>query len=327
MDTIDRRGRVSPPPTRTLLVGAGAVGQVYGYHLAQAGAHTSLLVRPKYADDCRKGLRLYEMKGKRGRIAHLFQPDEVFTSVADAAARDFDQIWLCLSTAALERALEDDLAELLQGSAKIIALQPGTHVPALLAPFVGDRMIDGGINMVAYQAPLVAGEVPEPGVAYYLPSASPFSGEGAEGVAQLLRAGGCPAKVEPNTRALMAYGTATLNPLITALQGAGWSLAEMRKGRWAKLGAAACAEARAITEAAIGTPPPTALSFLGSGAVRIAATFFPYVAPFELEIYLRYHFTKVQQQTRLLLDRYLQDGERLGVETPSLRELRSVVFA
>ena len=40
---------------KVLLLGAGAVGQVYGYHLAKAGAEVSFKVRPKYLEETRQG--------------------------------------------------------------------------------------------------------------------------------------------------------------------------------------------------------------------------------------------------------------------------------
>lgn len=328
MDTLDRRGRRTPPPTRVLLVGAGAVGTVYGYHLARAGAHVAYLVRAPRVEATRRGLVLYEMRGKRRRIRRQFVPSAVHGSVSEAAASEYDQLWLCLSTAALERALDADLPELLRAhQGAVVTLQPGLHVPELLEAHVGaDRLVDGGISMVAYQAPLVAGEVPEPGIAYWLPFPSPFTGPGAAGIVSLLQAGGCPAAVRPNTRAMMAYGTATLNPLIVALEGAGWKLAQMRKGRWARLAADACAEARAITEAQVRVPPPAGLHLVRPATLRLASRVLPRVAPFELEIYLRYHFTKVGDQTRMLMRRFVADGEELGLAVAALRELYAAVF-
>ncbi len=328
MDILDCRGRRTPPPTRVLLVGAGAVGTVYGYHLARAGAHVAYLVRAPRVEATRAGLVLYELRGKRRRNRRQFVPGAVHGSVAEAAACEYDQLWLCLSTAALERALEADLPRLLRmHQGLVVTLQPGLHVPELLSDHVSaDRLIDGGISMVAYQAPLVSGEVPEPGIAYWLPFPSPFTGPGAEGLVSLLRTGGCPAAVRPHTRAMMAYGTATLNPLIVALQGAGWKLAQLRKGRWADLGAAACAQARAVTDAQVEVPPPVGLHLVRGSMLRLAARLLPGLVPFELEVYLRYHFTKVSDQTRILMRRFIADGRALGLPIDAIEELFAATF-
>ena len=45
---------------RVLLVGAGAVGQVYGKYLQAAGCEISFLVKEKYADEARRGFTLYD---------------------------------------------------------------------------------------------------------------------------------------------------------------------------------------------------------------------------------------------------------------------------
>lgn len=318
---------MSAPPLRVLIVGAGAVGQVYGYHLQRGGAHVEVLVRPKYADECRAGLRMFAIHGRR-RDAHTFKPDDVLSDYDTAASRSYDQVWLCISTAAFEKSLRGPLPKLLRNlkGATLIVLQPGSHVPQLIEPHVPrGRIVDGGIAMIAYQAPLVDGEVPEPGVAFWLAS-SPFTGPGAESIVAALKAGKCPARVDDDTRALMAYGTATLNPLIAALQGAGWKMAKLRSSEWAKLGADAAREARAITHEQIGAPPPMALNWLNASTVRLASWVAPRIAPLELEVYLQYHFTKVGAQTKLLLARFVEDGKLRGMSIDALETLRERVF-
>ena len=46
---------------KVLLLGAGAVGQVYAYHLALAGAEIGFKVRPKYVEETTAGFDLYEL--------------------------------------------------------------------------------------------------------------------------------------------------------------------------------------------------------------------------------------------------------------------------
>ena len=319
---------MSAPPLRVLIVGAGAVGQVYGHHLQRGGAHVEVLVRPKYAAEARAGLRMYAIRSKRTREPRMFRPDDVLTKAEEAAARSYDQVWLCISTAGFEKALRGNLPVLLRNlkGATLVVLQPGSHVPALLAPHVSSaKIVDGLISMIAYQAPLVDGEVPEPGVAFWLQS-SPFTGPGAESVVAALKAGGCPAKVSDDTHALQAHGTATLMPLITALQGAGWKLARTR-GKWAELGANAAHEARMVMEAKTGIAEPVAMRWITPRMVNWATRIAPRVAPLDLEIYLRYHFTKVGDQTQLLLRRFIEDGKMRGVSVESLETLREQVFA
>ena len=318
---------MSAPPLRVLIVGAGAVGQVYGHHLQQGGAHVEVLVRPKYAEECAAGLRMYAIRGRFRREARMFKPDAVLTSAEEASKHSYDQVWLCVSTTAFEKALRDDLPMLLRSlnGATLVVLQPGSHVPSLLAPHVPrSRIVDGLISMIAYQAPLVDREVPEPGVAFWLQT-SPFTGDNAESIVGALNAGGCPARVSDDTRALQAHGTATLMPIITALQGAGWKLSKV-SGEWATLGANAAREARAVTEATTELSEPVATRWVTPTIVGWASRIAPRVAPLDLEVYLRYHFTKVGDQTQLLLRRFIDDGKMRNLPVKSLETLRERVF-
>ena len=52
-----------------------------------------------------------------------------------------------------------------------------------------------------------------------------------------------------------------------------------------------------------------------------------HLMPFDLDVYLKYHFSKVRDQTRLLIDQYITDGEAVGMPTEELRKLRSRVLA
>jgi 2-dehydropantoate 2-reductase len=47
----------------------------------------------------------------------------------------------------------------------------------------------------------------------------------------------------------------------------------------------------------------------------------PRFVPFDLEAYLRYHFTKVGDQTRAMVDTYVQIARRHGLGTSALEAL------
>ena len=331
MPALEGRGRTSRPPLRVLIVGAGAVGQVYGYYLQRGGAQVAFFVRPKHRAEASGELRLYLMRGKHGRELHTWRADDVICDPLRAAERGFDQIWLCISTAALERSLEakGELATLLESTAgtTVVSMGPGLHLKKLLAPYVPERQrVDGGITMVSYQAPLVDDEVDAPGIAAYLPGPSPFSGAQAQRVVDALKRGGAPAKVHADTGALMAFGSATLMPTMAALEGAGWKLAGLRKGPWAKLAADASAEARAIVAAQVDASAPFGTGLVTATTLKLASWLAPKVAPFELEVYLQYHFTKVRDQTERLLARFVEEGETVGLPHSALSELRKRVF-
>ena len=334
MDTVDGRGRKSKPQPRVLIVGAGAVGQVYGMYLQRGGATVDVLARPRQKQDLVEGATLYAIEGKRRRKPMAFTPSIVHVDPATTTEIDYDQIWLCISSTALEKGLaRGGLATVLQhaGNATVVVFQSGLHIPALLAPHVAERQqVHGGIVMVSYQAPLTEGEVDHPGVAFYIPGPTPrpqpFTGRDAKRVVRLLNAGGCRAEEMEDTRSMMAFSSATLMPTIAALEGAGWAFSKMRHGPWAKLAAAAASEARDVVAAQTGKSAPPALNLFISPTLKLATFFARFFAPFEVEIYLKYHFTKVHDQTERLLGDYVARAKELGVAHEALEELRAKVF-
>jgi len=184
-----------------LLVGAGAVGLVYGRHFQLGGANISFLVREKYAAELQAGITLYHLnKDPRRERPILLTGAGVLTQMADVAAARWDAVILCVSSTALRSM---NLGELAQntGDATIVMLQPGVedhaYVTARVAP---GRVVAGMISLVSYHTPLPGETVGKPGTAYWFPpfSPSPFSGQEAPRVRALvktLKQGGQPAAV------------------------------------------------------------------------------------------------------------------------------------
>ena len=61
----------------------------------------------------------------------------------------------------------------------------------------------------------------------------------------------------------------------------------------------------------------------GYGSQVTIVEMLPRVLPLELEPYLEYHFTKVGQQTRDMLDSYIRLGRQHGLPVAQLQQLRS----
>ena len=68
-----------------LLVGAGAVGQVYGRHLARAGHQVTFFVKPRYAAELAAGLPLHRLGYLRTESEH-WQEYAVVSTVDEVAA-------------------------------------------------------------------------------------------------------------------------------------------------------------------------------------------------------------------------------------------------
>lgn len=306
---------------RVLLVGAGAVGQVYGHHLQAGGARVAFKVREKYLAVCREGFVLHRLR--LGRRRTLRYRADAFASPDELRAGEWDQVWLCVSATALRGEWLGALCDRLGPETTWVLLSPGLADRELLAAHVGpERLVQGMISLVAYAAPL-PGEALPPGVAYWLPplAPSPFSGPRAGAVVQALRAGGCPAREVADAAAQGAQGSALLMPHVAALECAGWSLRRLRRSRELALAAGAAREALAVVAAHRGAPRPPVRRFVRPATSSLLLAVAPRAVPFPLEAYLRVHFTKVGDQTSLMLDEYQRRGEALGVPTPRLSAL------
>jgi 2-dehydropantoate 2-reductase len=308
-----------------LVVGAGAVGQVYGYHLQRGGARVSFLVRAGSPLPGEAGYTLYPIKHRYERVPVAFHPERVFDSLADVARERWDQVWLCVPATAIEDGWLRSIAAAV-GSALIVALPPGVDSEnKIRQAFPGNDVVSGLIGMISYQAPLPGEDVPRPGIAYLLPPLGPstFSGRGAGSVADLLLRGDCPVAVKPGPNLDSAFGSCLLMPSVAALELAGWSIRNLRRSELLPLGASASRQAMDIVSARLDTPPPAFQALLRGPLLSLVWGLFPHLVPIDLEAYLHHHFTKVGGQTRLLLAGYIRDGEALALDTSALQELAS----
>lgn len=309
--------------TNILVVGAGAVGQVYARHLQLAGARVAFFVRPHAAAACEAGMTLYPLKKGADRTPVELRAAAVYTSLADVAAETWDQVWLCVPANALDEGWLQSIAEAV-GSALIVALPPGIVAEERIrAAFPRSAVVPAMIGMISYQAPLPGEVVPRPGVAYLFPPGSPSGFGGPEGraVAELLARGGCPAVENRDIGVASAFGSGLLMPNVAALELAGWSLAALLRGPWLPVAAAASRQAIRVAAAHLGVRAPLYLFLLRGLTLRILWKVVPWLLPIDVETYLRYHFTKVGAQTRQLMEEYRRDGEARGMPTGAIAAL------
>jgi 2-dehydropantoate 2-reductase len=306
---------------RVLMVGAGSVGQVYGWHLQQAGVEVHVYVRPKYVEEARAGYVLYP-PGVRTPVR--FHPDGVVTTPADVAAQKWDQVWLCVSSTALRGAWLAEITAAM-GDATLVSLLPGLRDRDLVAPLVApERLVIGLIAFSAWHAPLGGEPLPEPGMAWWHPPLTPSQFEGApaavDPIVAALKKGGCPA-IKGDATAMAARGSSFLLPLVAAMECAGWTFAGLRSARWAGLAATAAKEALTISTSHLGISPGPLAWVLSPTLVRLATRVVPLVAPMDFEAFLRSHFSKVGDQTLLALDLWISEGQGRSLPVAALTEL------
>lgn len=311
---------------RVLVVGAGAVGQTYGYHLAQGGAEVTFYVREKVVEACRQGFTLYQLglmsKPKTKRwddFSLVTSPEQV------AESGPWDQVWLCVSSPALQGGWVEQLVAA-AGEAAVVSWQPNLRDRDLLLGYVAeDRLISGVITVVAYQAPLPGEErFSEPGIAFWLPPGTPnvLSGpaEHVQAAVTALREGGCPARSHRFAPGWAAGPSAAMMPHLIALEAEDWSLAKLRKSSLLPLAAKASRQAMVVAGKATGVNL-WRRTLVRPPLVRLGLCVSAGFAPFDFERYIQFHFTKVGEQTRQMMSTYIELGAEYNEPTDALAQL------
>ncbi|MFI6179856.1 ketopantoate reductase family protein [Nonomuraea sp. NPDC051191] len=298
--------------SKVLIVGAGALGQVFGAWLAAAGARVSYLVRP--GREGWEGASLYRLRWGRAPVGERIVPYEVSS---EPPRERWDMVWLCVDSPALRGEWTSALREV-TGTATVVTIgqDPGDlHTLARVWP--QEQIVQVTPMLLAYQAPLER-EVPGPGVAYWVPpgSATGVTGARAPQVVAALRAGGVRARRV--TRAGAGELTAArMIPYIAELESSGWRLPVSSTGL--RRAAAAVREAAGVVSAQHGLRASLSVP---SWAVGLALRVLPWLLPFDLRRYLETHFTKVSAQTRLMLDGWIAEGAARSLPVGRLSALR-----
>lgn len=310
---------------KILIVGAGAVGQVYAWHLSQAGHEVSFFVKAKYAQSLSNGATLYRL-GHWRKEQQKLSGFSLVTDVAAVAAQRWDHVWLALPSDAMRGALAAEIMAAV-GQATVVCLQPDVedidyvrcHVPPA-------QLVQGLITFISYQSPLPGLDGPE-GIAYYLPPMAPglFSGEATRvaNVVSALMAGGLSAKSVPDFAQAAAAAPAMLQPLIAALEVHEWRLNSFTASSSFHLGLAASREALAVVEMHVGADIRPLKPLLSPLTWRLVLPVIKRLAPFDLEQFIRYHYSKVRVQSLQMLDSYIRIGKQHGLPTPTLESLRT----
>lgn len=314
-----------------LLVGAGAVGQPYGYHLQKGGARVSFYVRPKYAQKLRQGAVLYPLNRSRQPDPIVFSEYGVLTTLDEVAAQRWDAVWLCVSSTALRTGWFEEFVGVI-GEAVVVSLQPGLEDTEWLLRYIPQhRLIRGMITVISYQAPLVGESRPQPGIAYWFPPLAPLplSGDAdrVKPLVKLLKKGGCGARLHPSVGKLSAVPTAVMMPHLLALEANGWSFERLCGGDGLVLAASGSREALVVVGKKNNVSTRLAAWCIRPAVFRMGLRLLPRFCPFDLETYLRYHFTKVGDQTRMFVRGYIEAAERDGSACESLRELERSALA
>lgn len=317
---------------RALIVGGGAIGPVFGYHLREAGAHVTLFVKPKYAAEAEDGYALhgYGVVGKRPQ--RHFQPHQVISDHRELREHTFDQVWLCLPSPALRGGFLERLYESCITAPIWVSFQPGAAERQYLTQTAipSDRLVSGLVNFIAYRAPLPGEDLWPEGVAYFIPpwSMTLFSAEqdlAASAVANTLQRGkgSLVAAVVPDVAVNTLTRRTVLFPFVIALESVQWSLGAMRDNQAViDLMRTAINELQATLTRHTGQQPGKWGVCQKPWFWKAALFAAPYATAFPLEGYLKYHYTKLRDQSDQIVDDLVELCHHHGVEPRSLEALR-----
>lgn len=312
---------------KILLVGAGAVGQVYGRHLSLGGADVTFYVREKYKAALQEGMPVYPLnKQKVTQEPQKFNDFKLMTTIGEVESSPFDQIWLCVPATALRGDWVEPMLNA-SGNAVIVSLVPGFEERALLLNHVPEsRLVCGMITLISYQAPLPNEACHSPGMAYWFPPATPayFSGPApvVTAIVNLLKKGGQPAAKHRDVSAMGSSGTAILMPLLLGLEREAWSFKQFTSTQALKDSLRAIQETLQIAAEQSNQGIPVWRHALVPSLFKTILWLGERVLPLPLETYLKYHFTKVGAQTRLFIDAYINLGKDRDLPTGHLVKLR-----
>jgi len=336
---------------RVLIVGCGAVGQVYGLALQQAGATLGFLCRPAAAERLERarkqgGLPLFQVSHGRPKapIVHRLKDYEAIADAAESRRFEPDQIWF---TTPSEVYYSDWFRDFLRQvpARRVVCFAPEGRRTEFHTEAMGDRVVFGGTTFMAWQGDLGGGAWPTGGGAWPTGGGAWPSGGGGRGegvsfwrpplgiplagsqaacreVAQLLKPAGFRVMIGKPGSHSQAVATAAMTAFVAGLELSGWSLRGYRRSPWLGRAAGACREAitgqlpraGAFTRALLSSP-------VLSASFSLVALLLPLLFPFDPEKYLKFNYTKTREQTVLLLNLFMKDAADRGVPVTNIQGL------
>jgi len=148
---------------KVLIVGCGAVGQVYGLALQKAGVRLGFLDKPVTAEKLvqareKGGLLIYQVTRQRKSdpIPYRIKDYQVIINAEESRQFEPDQIWF---TTPSQVYYSDWFHEFLQQvpSKRVVCFTPEGSRPEFLTDQFGDRVVYGGTTFMAWQGDLDGG--------------------------------------------------------------------------------------------------------------------------------------------------------------------------
>lgn len=316
---------------RVLIVGAGAVGQVYGHFMQRGGASVSFLVKEKYKEASEKGFTLYRSRRSGLGTGEFYEADNIYTRYEEIAEQEFDHVWLAMSSNDLRGEWLSELKEAI-GDTTLVMLQPDLEDrDYVLKYFPESQLVYGIINFISYQTPLPDlpshhPDADKEGIAYLmLPMMSAeFSGNHKRlpPVMEALAMGRFPVKAQQNVPRIYADRSAWMIPLVAVLETENWSIKRMLSSGSLELAVEGARQALAIVAAKFQRPLNWTERGFSLILVKVLLPLVRFLSPMDAESFIKFQFKKTAPQTRFILDHFIHQGEKLGMSVTALKTMR-----
>ena len=317
---------------RVLVIGAGAVGQVYGHFMQRGGADVSFFVKEKYKTQCEQGFTLYRSRRRGLGNAEFFQAEAIYTQYEEIAKQQFDHVWLAMSSNDLRGEWLSELKEAI-GDTTLVMLQPDLEDrDYVLQYFPESQLVYGIINFISYQTPLPDlpshhPDADKKGVAYLmLPMMSAeFSGnpDRLPAVMEALSLGRFPVNAQQTVPRIYADRSAWMIPLVAMLELENWSFKRLMKSGSLELAVDGAKQALNVVAAKFHRPLNWTERGFSLLLVKVLLPLVRFLSPMDAESFVKFQFKKTAPQTRFILDHFIHQGEALGVNVLALKTLRA----
>lgn len=312
-----------------LIIGAGSVGLVYGYCLAKAGFSVTFFVREKYQSELEAGTFLYNLrKDKKLKSPIHFKEFSTIISFDELNSKNWSQIYFCISSTALHAFDFTAFNANIKGEPSIIKLQPGIEDLELLQNnYPKERIIEGMISLISYPCPLPTEKVNQPGTAFWFPPLSPipFSGEKKrkDEIIRTFKAAGVSASSSKDVFIDSLFPSGFLAGLVSSLELADWKFSELKNSKKLLHGFKELNnEIFEVLEQQYSLKRPLLIQLINRiWIIRLLISIAPKLVPFDLESYLKVHFSKVKDQSLFHLNNYKDAGNKGGVSVNKLAEI------
>ncbi len=316
---------------KVLIVGCGAVGQVFGFHLQNAGVELGFYELPANAEKLKQelnqgGLPLYQITffHRQNPIVHRLENYRVMTDITESQEFNPDQIWFTTpSPVYYSEWFQDFLLKV--PSNRVVCFAPEGGRAEFFQDGFEDRLVFAGTTFMAWQGGPQGGGGHPGGVNFYRsPLGIPLTGkkETCRDVAQLLKIAGFRVTIEKPESHMQAAVTAVMTAFVAGLELAGWSLKAYRKSPWLKHTAEACREAVLSQSSRSGRIQQALLiKPVLSLAFSLTTLLLPLLTPFDIHQYLKFHYRKTGKQTLTLLEVFIADGEKKELPVENIRIL------